>query len=508
MTPSPSDSGISELEAALRDRDSELAYLRQTMEHNEHVIFKVHQDKEKIWEQEIKRMRAIHDSRLRASAQKIQKYEQLLMMQTYQLKQDKKRLVEDSQRLTGDMTEIKDQNEHFRNELCHLKIIEKDLKEQNSDLLEEVQVLRRVVGELKGRLEESEWNLCQKSGELALVKSQLKEAQNELTTKDQEIIHLKAEIRNQNSEERNTKKSEVQRDVDVDMEISQLNRIIILKDQVIIAMTNELQKLRKELSDIAILKCYEGIPAGRHFRYKKKFPPKDEQQNKNDENSEECDINLLLENIEKLKINNRCDIIDKKDDLIPIKIDPPAQKLNSMEIEKKIFLNSQICNYTENDDKNNFTSLTNTTNLPDITLNLNCNLDLNSSESSSIDYNVFMSSPNDFSEDMIEYHVEEDPVIEKYKQKKVDLLCNGHNFPDNSDMIASFENENETETDRLRGELKQNKIHFEQERIKWADEKEKVLIYQRQLQFNYVQMFKKSQVLENKLKEISSKVGI
>lgn len=43
MTPSPSDSGISELEAALRDRDSELAYLRQTMEHNEHVIFKVHQ---------------------------------------------------------------------------------------------------------------------------------------------------------------------------------------------------------------------------------------------------------------------------------------------------------------------------------------------------------------------------------------------------------------------------------------------------------------------------------
>lgn len=43
MAPSPSDSGISELEAALRDRDSELAYLRQTMEHNEQVIFKVHQ---------------------------------------------------------------------------------------------------------------------------------------------------------------------------------------------------------------------------------------------------------------------------------------------------------------------------------------------------------------------------------------------------------------------------------------------------------------------------------
>lgn len=41
MTPSPSDSGISDLEAALKDRDSELSYLRQTMEHNEKVIFKV-----------------------------------------------------------------------------------------------------------------------------------------------------------------------------------------------------------------------------------------------------------------------------------------------------------------------------------------------------------------------------------------------------------------------------------------------------------------------------------
>jgi len=41
MTPSPSDSGISDLEAALKDRDSEFSYLRQTMEHDENVILKV-----------------------------------------------------------------------------------------------------------------------------------------------------------------------------------------------------------------------------------------------------------------------------------------------------------------------------------------------------------------------------------------------------------------------------------------------------------------------------------
>lgn len=63
LTPSPSDSGVSELEAALRDRDSELAYLRQTMEHNEQVIFRVYQEKEKVWERELRRLKQVHETR-------------------------------------------------------------------------------------------------------------------------------------------------------------------------------------------------------------------------------------------------------------------------------------------------------------------------------------------------------------------------------------------------------------------------------------------------------------
>lgn len=37
--------------------------------------------------------------------------------------------------------------------------------------------LRQEVDLLRSRLEETEWGLCQKSGELALLKSQLKETQ-------------------------------------------------------------------------------------------------------------------------------------------------------------------------------------------------------------------------------------------------------------------------------------------------------------------------------------------
>ncbi|KAJ8938026.1 hypothetical protein NQ314_011623 [Rhamnusium bicolor] len=71
LTPSPSDSGVSELEAALRDRDSELAYLRQTMEHNEQVIFRVYQEKEKVWERELKDLNIgadAHDADVPAAA--------------------------------------------------------------------------------------------------------------------------------------------------------------------------------------------------------------------------------------------------------------------------------------------------------------------------------------------------------------------------------------------------------------------------------------------------------
>ncbi|KAF0305163.1 hypothetical protein FJT64_023114 [Amphibalanus amphitrite] len=46
-TPSPSDSGVSGLEAILRERDSEINFLRETMEQNEQVIFSVYHEKEK-----------------------------------------------------------------------------------------------------------------------------------------------------------------------------------------------------------------------------------------------------------------------------------------------------------------------------------------------------------------------------------------------------------------------------------------------------------------------------
>ena len=42
QTPSPSDSGVCDIEAMLRDKDAEIQTLRETMANNEAVIFQVY----------------------------------------------------------------------------------------------------------------------------------------------------------------------------------------------------------------------------------------------------------------------------------------------------------------------------------------------------------------------------------------------------------------------------------------------------------------------------------
>lgn len=95
-----------------------------------------------MWERELRRLKTVHENRLRASAQKTLKLEQMLMTQTYQLQQDKKRLCTEAQRAG-----------------C------------------QIEQLREEISNLRERLEETEWALCQKTGEISLLKTQLKDSQ-------------------------------------------------------------------------------------------------------------------------------------------------------------------------------------------------------------------------------------------------------------------------------------------------------------------------------------------
>uniref|UniRef100_A0A8C1XUX5 Leucine zipper, putative tumor suppressor 1 n=1 Tax=Cyprinus carpio TaxID=7962 RepID=A0A8C1XUX5_CYPCA len=69
------------------------------------------------------------------------------------------------------------------------------------------------------------------------------------------------------------------------------------------------------------------------------------------------------------------------------------------------------------------------------------------------------------------------------------------------------------EVERLRGELKEEKQKkhkmmnsFQQERQTWNKEKDKVIRYQKQLQYNYLQMYKKNKDLEKILRELTAEM--
>uniref|UniRef100_A0A182W3J0 Uncharacterized protein n=1 Tax=Anopheles minimus TaxID=112268 RepID=A0A182W3J0_9DIPT len=517
MAPSPSDSGISELEAALRDRDSELAYLRQTMEHNEQVIFKVHQDKEKHWEQELNRLKAIHESRLRAGAQKVHKLEQLLMMQTFQLRQDKKRLQEDNAQLQTGMAQAKDQTEQYKSELEKMQHSAKELKDQNGDLLDEIQMLRRIISDLKERLEESEWNLCQKNGEVALMKSQLKDAQSEIATKDQDIVQLKADMKLQNYDDISLKKSEIKKELDFDLEISQLNRIVIFKDQIIVLMNNEIQKLRKELSDISILRGYEGAPTGRYTRYKKKlelvaqkFEEYDSRNDSNNNNNQLANSNSSNNKPTESPCEEKNECKAATPSAVISSNDIIRNYFNSkLEMNKKLFLSSQICNYSD-EDKSNIIDAYGCGKQVDMT---NITLDLSSLLPSSLtamaqtpveeitvtavdSYHQHSSSDDDYKSMT--------PTQEERDHHEDEQALNVSAQPIETPTLKTSKRlqEGTGELERLNRELATCRECFDQERAKWAEEKEKVLIYQRQLQKNYVEMCKRTQQLEEQLKTI------
>ncbi|KAK4882740.1 hypothetical protein RN001_006059 [Aquatica leii] len=320
LTPSPSDSGVSELEAALRDRDSELAYLRQTMEHNEQVIFRVYQEKERVWERELRRLKTLHENRLRTIAQKALKLEQMLMMQTYQLQQDKKRLSGDAQKANYE-----------------------------SDRL------RQEVAMLRERLEETEWNLCQKTGEISLLKSQLKDYQNDQTSKGHELLQL----RNENKD--------VREQFDISkVESATLRRALTAKDVQISTLKQEIQK---------------------------------------------------LENYSKIELKTTDNETDSK-----------------------------------------------------------------------------------YDNDQLKKDAERIYCLVKTKEEEAQELIN---------MLSLKSNGNNcVQVNKLKEQMEIRRQDFEKERFIWAQEKEKVLKYQRQLQINYIQMYRRSKALESEVESLTAELDL
>ncbi|XP_074532078.1 leucine zipper putative tumor suppressor 2a [Halichoeres trimaculatus] len=163
---------VRELEEKLRERDLELQQLRENLDENEAAICQVYEEKQRRCEREMEELRQSCSSKMKQASQKAQRAQQVLQLQVFQLQQEKKKLQEDVSSLLQD----------------------------RETLERRCATIQREQTQLGPRLEETKWEVCQKSGEISLLKQQLKEIQSELSQKAGDIVVLKAQLREARSE--------------------------------------------------------------------------------------------------------------------------------------------------------------------------------------------------------------------------------------------------------------------------------------------------------------------
>ncbi|XP_010953320.2 leucine zipper putative tumor suppressor 1 isoform X1 [Camelus ferus] len=156
---------IQELEQKLLEREDELQKLHRSFEGRELAAGQAYEERPRRCPDEPEGLEP--RGKLKAASQKSQRAQQALHLQVLQLQQEKRQL---------------------RQELESL------MKEQ--DLLEtKLRSYEREKTSFAPALEETQWEVCQKSGEISLLKQQLKESQTEINAKASEILNLRAQLK-------------------------------------------------------------------------------------------------------------------------------------------------------------------------------------------------------------------------------------------------------------------------------------------------------------------------
>lgn len=198
QTPSPSDSGVGELEAILREKDIELQMLRDTMERNELAMMQVFEEKQQNWQTEMGDAIQDWQLKLRSHQQKAFRTEQGLLLQIFKLQQDNKNLRQSLDRANA---ERESTGQTFGGS------VEDDLKT------------------VRARLEELIWEQRQASGEIELLKSQLKNAVDEASTKSMDLISTQLLLKDG--------------EIEIDCKNAEIHRLL-----------TDLNQMKRELSEI------------------------------------------------------------------------------------------------------------------------------------------------------------------------------------------------------------------------------------------------------------------
>ncbi|XP_067857106.1 leucine zipper putative tumor suppressor 1-like [Heptranchias perlo] len=164
---STNKSVIQDLEEKLAGKEAELQELQQTLEERETGAHRTHEEKQKHCEEEMDGLKQRCSTKMKQACQTAHRTHQLLRLQVIQLQQEKKKLQDDFAQLLQERDKLSTKCKSYEREQT----------------------------ELAPRLEETKWEVCQKSGEISLLKQQLKDSQTELAQKANEMLSLKNQLR-------------------------------------------------------------------------------------------------------------------------------------------------------------------------------------------------------------------------------------------------------------------------------------------------------------------------
>uniref|UniRef100_A0A8B9KCP9 NEDD4 binding protein 3 n=1 Tax=Astyanax mexicanus TaxID=7994 RepID=A0A8B9KCP9_ASTMX len=184
---------VRELEERLQEKEHELRQMRRNLDESEDAIaqhrfvlfsstpgltcvcvcvcvLQVFEGKQRLWEKEVTELKQLYATKLRQVSQQSQRAQRTLQLQMYKVQQERSRL---------------------QDELQALRLECQSLKKNGA---------AASSHELHPELEETQWEVCQKTGEISLLKQQLRDSQAEVTQKLSEIFLLKTQLRESRGE--------------------------------------------------------------------------------------------------------------------------------------------------------------------------------------------------------------------------------------------------------------------------------------------------------------------
>lgn len=175
QTPSPSDSGVGELEAILKEKDAEINTLRDVMDKNERAIFQVYEEKRNGWARDIQDIRDEYESRIKQVQKKSYKSEQILNLQVFKLQQDKKGMKEELDKILAEKDDLMQRCEAFAEETNRLQAQMDDATWQGQG--------RRTAGDksnLQSQIDNLHCQLAEKCEEVLTLQSKLEHVKSKL----------------------------------------------------------------------------------------------------------------------------------------------------------------------------------------------------------------------------------------------------------------------------------------------------------------------------------------